>query len=307
MKQTVFDFKALDGVVLSGLLYEPEQTTKVAAIYLHGNGSNSVFYSTKKLNVIASALADKGITFFPFNNRGAHLLKKLNVELPDGSFERRMFGSAFELLEECRLDIDGALKELRGRGYETFFLIGASTGANKICIYNKLRPENNFLKYVLVAGGDDTGIYFEHFGKEKFEQLLKLSKEKTALGEGRAMVPQELVGEGMYYSFQSLGEMLDPNGDYNCFPFIDIDYEHELGLGSKPHFLEYSKIAKDHAIIYGDQDEYLPSGVESAISTIKHHSNKGAQIEYIAIPGADHGFMGKELQLAQSIADYLAE
>lgn len=48
------EFEATDGVVLNGLLYEPSTTTKSAAIFLHGNGGDSIF-ATPYLNAVIAA------------------------------------------------------------------------------------------------------------------------------------------------------------------------------------------------------------------------------------------------------------
>ena len=50
--------------------------------------------------------------------------------------ERKRFGMAYEKIKECIEDIDGAISFLKKHGYRKFYLAGASTGANKICVYN---------------------------------------------------------------------------------------------------------------------------------------------------------------------------
>ena len=48
-------------------------------------------------------------------------------------------GCAYERIRDCVLDIDGAVRELRRRGYRDITLIGHSTGANKIAVYDSLQ------------------------------------------------------------------------------------------------------------------------------------------------------------------------
>jgi len=45
MQTNLIQFSTTDHLLLPGLLYEPKQKTKKAAIFLHGNGSASVFYA----------------------------------------------------------------------------------------------------------------------------------------------------------------------------------------------------------------------------------------------------------------------
>ena len=76
-KPEFVEFGTKDGLSLPGLLYRARG--KAALIYLHGNGSSSVFYNETENRYLASALAKKNISTFYFNNRGAHLIKKLTV------------------------------------------------------------------------------------------------------------------------------------------------------------------------------------------------------------------------------------
>ncbi|MDP2692008.1 MAG: hypothetical protein Q8O88_00025 [bacterium] len=68
-----------DGLTLPGLFYEAPNSKK-AAIFLHGNESSSVFYSDDLREKQANALNSKGISYLLFNNRGAHYIKKLDVQ-----------------------------------------------------------------------------------------------------------------------------------------------------------------------------------------------------------------------------------
>jgi pimeloyl-ACP methyl ester carboxylesterase len=60
------------------------------------------------------------------------------------------------------------VRELRRRGYRDITLIGHSTGANKIAVYDHYKPRNSIKRYVLLGGGDDTGILYEHLGPRRF-------------------------------------------------------------------------------------------------------------------------------------------
>ena len=92
---------------------------------------------------------------------------------------------AHEKIKDCVLDIDGAVKFLQKLGYKEFYLAGSSTGANKICVYNHYKPKNIFKKYILICGGDDTGIYYSALGNKKFFKILNESKAKIKKGLGK--------------------------------------------------------------------------------------------------------------------------
>src|SRR5687768_10368683 len=127
-------FEATDGVDLGGLLYEPRRKTDRVAIFLHGTGGASIFDS-KRTNPLAETFVRNGIAYFPFNNRGANLMRWMRAK--KGQTRKLVGGGmAYELINDCVYDIDGAVKMLRRRGYRDLSLIGHSTGANKIAIYD---------------------------------------------------------------------------------------------------------------------------------------------------------------------------
>ncbi|HEX3068746.1 MAG TPA: hypothetical protein VHX14_09215, partial [Thermoanaerobaculia bacterium] len=79
-------FEAADDVALAGLLYEPPRATTRAIIWLHGLGG-SVFESGRT-NLLAQTFIDRGIAFFPFNNRGSGLARRAGSTLGGAAFER---------------------------------------------------------------------------------------------------------------------------------------------------------------------------------------------------------------------------
>src|SRR3989338_4860065 len=146
LKPEFVEIKTRDGLTLPGLFYAA-QKPKAVAIYLHGNGSASVFYNESKNHPLAAALARQRTSILYFNNRGAHVIKRLSVGTGQKR-PRRNYGMAYEKIKESIPDIDGAISFLKKRGYRKFYLIGTSTGANKICVYNYYKPKNVFNKYV---------------------------------------------------------------------------------------------------------------------------------------------------------------
>lgn len=304
MSLQLVEFRTDDGLPLPGLLFEPEPATKKVALYLHGNGSSSIFYSVEETTMMAKQLNKAGIAYFPFNNRGANLIHKLNRVTKEG-VEREPYGMVYELIHDCIQDIDGAVKYLKGLGYTTFYLIGSSTGANKICVYDHYKPKNIFSKYVLLSGGDDSGIYYEEFGEERFMKILKTAKSEISKGNGRMLVPVKLLGNDEWFSYQSILDIIDPDGDYNTFPFNDL--MNKLGLSSKPLFKYYSDITKPFLVLYGSEDEYCYGDVKRVVNTLKDHKNPKAKVEFKIMQGADHGFEGREQELANIVTDYLTE
>ncbi|MBI4217409.1 MAG: DUF1749 domain-containing protein [Parcubacteria group bacterium] len=296
MEPKFIEFQTKDGLTLPGLLYRGKKD-KAVVIYLHGNGSSSVFYDETKNRPLAFALTKKNISILYFNNRGAHIIKKLNVRR-DKKEERKYFGMAYEKIKECILDIDAAIVFLKKQGYRKFYLAGSSTGANKICVYNLYKPKNDVEKYVLLSGGDDTGICYHALGKLKFWKLLSEAKRKNKTKRGEEIIKGMLPD--YFFSYIGFFDIANPDGDYNVFPFYEV--LSKVKLSKKPLFRHFKSIKKPALIVYGDQDEYAWGNVPKIVKILKSYQPK---LVYKIIKGADHGFQNHKGQLANIIANWL--
>ncbi|MEK7579022.1 MAG: DUF1749 domain-containing protein [Patescibacteria group bacterium] len=292
------EIKTGDGLALPGLLYTSSKS-KSLAIFLHGNGSTSVFYDGNENRIFADALAKKGISTLFFNNRGAHIIKKLNVQKGKKK-DRKAFGMAHEKIRGCIEDIDGAVAFGKKRGFKSFYLIGLSTGANKICVYNYYKPRNQIRKYAIICGSDDTGIYYHQLGKAKFWKLLKLSKQRIVLKKGDELMPELLPNE--IFSNTGFRDIANPDGDYNVFPFYEV--LQKVKLSKKPLFRHFKSIKKPSLVVYGGKDEYAWGDVSKVVEILK---SKQPNFEYKIIKGANHGFVGYEHSLATTIASWLSQ
>lgn len=288
--------KTEDGPILPGLLYKATRSKKIA-IHLHGNGSTSVFYQDDQRDEQIKSLNKKGISFLLFNNRGANYIKNLDI-IKRRKRGRKRFGMAYEKIKDCIKDIDGAIKHLKKLGYRTFYLIGESTGANKICVYHYYKPKNKVSKYVLLGGSDDTGIYYNTLGRKRFFELLKESKKKIKKGKGEKIITELLPRE--IFSYIGFNDIANPDGDYNIFSFLEA--MKDLKLSKKRLFRHYKSINKPTLVIYGEKDEYAWGSVPKIVSILKKQK---PEFEYRIIKGADHGFSKKQKELSKIMSAWL--
>jgi pimeloyl-ACP methyl ester carboxylesterase len=279
-------FEASDGVSLAGLLFEPRRATDRAAIWLHGTGGSSVFES-KRTNVLADEFTSRGIAFFPFNNRGAHVVRRAGAGLG---------GSGFELIRDCVHDIDGAVRELRRRGFSELYLLGHSTGANKIAVYDSLRPRNRIKKYVLLGGADDTGLLVEQLGLHRFRTALRRAQP---LRRSEEIVPRALSPLPM--SWRAWYDVANPNGDYNAFPFFEAVSGPRLSR--KPLFRHLRTIRKPALYVYGENDEYVHPDVPTCAAALA--AILPPKSELVVIADSDHGFAGREGEVGRVVGDWL--
>lgn len=299
-KLKLIEFLNTEGIHLPGLLYEPTKKTKKVLINLHGNGSASVFYSVERSNTFGKYLNKAGISFLTFNNVGAHYIKKLKKTVGEEEEDIKL-GTAYELIKDCIKDIDGAVKYLRNLGYSEFYLMGHSTGANKICVYNYYKPKNVFSKYILVSGGDDTGIFYKFMGKKKFNFALKKCRKFIDEGRGEKLIPKYLMD--YIISYKSFYDTINPDGDYNIFPFNEV--MNSLELSKKKLFREIKSIKIPTIVIYGENDEYCYGNVSKCLDIINEAVGRKGNFNFEIIKDADHSFHGKEKELINAIVAWL--
>lgn len=291
---------ATDGLMLPALYYSASDGSP-AVIWLHGMGTTGSFYAVERMNTLASVLMESGMSFLALNNRGAGFLQDIKFVDDAGDYQKTTQGTSHELIADCVKDIDGAVKFLTDRGHSDLFLVGHSTGANKICVYNSKKPANPFRGYVLFGGGDDTGLFYEQLGKDRFFDLMQESKLKVEQGQGSRLVPVRYeVGP---FSYQSLDDILDPDGDYNTFPYIE--FTKGVKLSTKALFHEFKTISKPSLVIYGSEDKYCPPSATEAEKILASVTPYPDLFTFELIPGSDHSAHGHESELAKALTHWI--
>jgi len=282
-------FETSDGVALAGLLYEPKRSTKRAIIWLHGGGGSSVFESSRT-NVLAELFVANGMAFFPFNNRGSAIVRRAG----DG-----FGGAAFERIRDCVPDIDAAIRELWRRGYRDITLAGHSTGANKIAVYDHYKPRNRARRYILLAGGDDTGLLYNELGARRFRALLAKAKVKIKT-RGRL---ESLPHTAAIMSWRAFYAVANPAGDYNVFPFFELISGTKLS--HRKVFRYVSGIRKPALYIYGENDQYCFGDVRQCVAILSRYVNERAEI--VVMRDADHGFGRFEENLCIIMSNWISD
>jgi len=279
-------------VELAGLLYEPPRPAGRAIVWLHGTGGASIFDS-RRTNLLAAAFTRRGFAFFPFNNRGAHLLRRLRMRR--GLLSKSVGGGmAYERIRDCVHDLDGAARFIRARGYRDLTVAGHSTGANKIAVYDHYKPRNPFRRYALLAGGDDTGLIYDQLGPRRFASTIATARARIAAHRGEELVPRSIYSLPM--SWTSWYDMANPDGDYNVFPFLEV--LRKVRLSRRPRFRHVKGIRKPSLYLYGERDEYCFGDVPGCVAALAAALAARPNAELAVMAEADHGFSGHEAELA---------
>jgi len=288
----VVRFETGDGLDLAGLLYEPKRRTTRAVIFLHGTGGASVFES-RRTNLLADVFTRNGVAYFAFNNRGAGVMKRFGSEWQ---------GSAYERIRECVFDIDGAVRMLRRRGYRDLTLVGHSTGANKVAVYDHYKQRNFIKRYVLLAGGDDTGLAYAHLGDRKFAATLTKARAMIKAKRGDELLPRGLSPIEPI-SWRAWYDMANPDGDYNVFPFLEV--MRDVRLSRRPRFRFVRGIRKPALVLYGERDEFCYDDVPRCVAILADAIGAKTNFDLAIMEGAGHGFGGFEEELGELILNWI--
>jgi len=175
-------FKTDDNERLHGLLLTPQnQPSDLALVFVHGVAMN--FY-LPPLVTFGQELAACGYHSFVINTRGHDWISRVGNLTKFG-------GSAYELLEDCLPDLDGALAYLKEQGYRRFVFIGHSLGAIKSIIYQGTRRRDDVVG--IVSCSAPRQFYSERAARQPgFREVI--DKAEALIAEGKA---DELLSIGV--------------------------------------------------------------------------------------------------------------
>ena len=287
-----------DGFEFSLVYFTPErQANDDIVVYIHGNGSANALKDVRKVNAMASRFAENDIDFIISNNRGSNYIEQHKQK--KGDFETKVFtGMAYEKISDSQYDIDGILQYVVNKGYKNIYLLGASTGANKIAVYDKyVATKPKELKgYIFAAGGDDIGLRRKLLWG-KLSNSLEVIRKYVEEGKGAELVDTSIYPTKHPLSYGSLLEMLEESSDYNVFNY------HTATIGQAA-FKTLKQIKHPSFFIYGSNDDTTYVDVDTAVSYLKNELSENSN-EFSVIEGADHNFKGYESILVDEIVRWI--
>ncbi|MCL4338308.1 DUF1749 domain-containing protein [Patescibacteria group bacterium] len=140
-----------DGLELDTLLFEPKRRTRRAIIHIHGITSH--YLQNHFIANMSRVYPENGYSFMTFNNRGHDYIADV-IKTGMVGTDRVQKGSAFDILEECILDIDPIIEYLKSKDYDEFILQGHSLGVLKACYYLSTKKNNPISSTILLSPMD---------------------------------------------------------------------------------------------------------------------------------------------------------
>jgi pimeloyl-ACP methyl ester carboxylesterase len=271
-----------DGLRLDGALRAVDDgrvRKKPAVIVLHGVGGN--FYSQGTLDPTIQGLYVAGYPSLAVNTRGHDSV--FGAQL--GTVRKRL-GAAYEIVDECRLDIAAWIKFLVSRGHERVILLGHSLGAIK-AVY--AQANDRHAEVIAVMAVSPPRLSYTAFMN---------APESVQFFESMS-IARELVKEGA-------GDELFTAK----FPFpllITADsYIDKYGPAERYNILELAPLLKCPALFVYGTKELAQGGIAfasmpEALGKLPAHAIR----DFVTVDGADHFYAGVQEQLAGRVGQWL--
>ena len=293
MEQKVFYYpvvkvKTKDGLVLHGLLHTPQEKTKRVIVHVHGT-SGSFYWSDYYNNIFQVALTNN-FSYLQTNNRGSGVF-----EYEDGTIPH---GAALEKYEDSILDLDAWLEFCIQRGFIEIILEAHSFGNEKVIYYMNKGKYKEYVKGIVLLGFNDSvgtqGRYEKKIGKKYLTEAQELVKE----GKGMSFLSDIFGGIA--------GEVPITADSYLNFYSEGSELSKTMPLRLGRDLLMYRNIKVPILAVIGDNEEgeYTIIPIKKAME-LMHKENPLTDSHQIS--NCNHGFNGKEKELAQIINNFLVK
>lgn len=253
---------------LDGFWVTGARRARVLLLFVHGMGGN--FYRSVSKKEMMRQAPRRGIDVLSFNNRG---------------YEKDV---AHERFADCLADLDAAIGFGREQGYRRFVLLGHSTGCQKIAYHQAVRRDPRVAALVLAAIGDDYAICRRDLGS-RYGYWVRRARALVQAGRGDTV----LSGRGcLGFSARRFLSIADPRqAEARLFDF------------SGP-MREFRRIACPTLAVLPANEEFACMPVPRMAQILCERS-RARRFTTTIIPGADHGFHGREAETTRVILDWL--
>lgn len=279
-----------DGIPLEGLFFKPKRKSGVAALWVSGL-TGRFSGSPERTLALAKILGSRGIAFAVFDHRGQGTINFLRKKLRKKT-KYILAGTTFERFEHCVYDIDAVIQFLRKKGYKKIFLLGHSTGANKIAYYYWKTNGRGVAGLVLLGPLSDIPVLKKDLGR-KYRLAIKWAEAMVKKGKRKVLLPPSFVGDAFWAAERFLSIAREGSRE-DTFPYYN----------PRRKFYWAKKIRVPVLMLIGREEQHADRPVAEILEAFKKQIS-GRFFSGKIIKGADHGFAEKEKELARTIANWI--
>ncbi|MBW3599339.1 MAG: alpha/beta fold hydrolase [Planctomycetes bacterium] len=276
---------ASDGLRLDGSLHRSAKTAAKAptdaVILLHGVGGN--FYSSSLLEAFLDPLMSRGVAVLRVNTRGHDGL--FTAKTNQGP---RRFGAAYEIVDECRLDIAAWREFLLEQGFARIALAGHSLGAIKAVYAAAHAPAETFARIAALSPPRLSYQLFRKGGDTTFRKTISVAE--CCVEDGR---PEELMQVRFPVPLViSAASYVDKYGRQERYDIL----KHIPKLPCPALFLYGAKELAGGGAAFAGMDRLVAEA-----------AREGQSLTVRAIPDADHFYNGVQAAAAEAAAQWLCK
>ncbi len=288
MKVDFIRFKATDSVELRGWLSNQEGNSCV--IHMHGMSGNG--YENYFLDNLRVMFEKNNISFFTIDSRGSGIYNSFWMSGKENAWGEgtKLGGSAYEIFEESKFDIQGAINYLETLGKTKFILMGHSLGGSKVVSFLASEKSSDVIGAILLAPTDMVGWANTDPNNQKY---LLNAKQLIADGKG-----EELVGAECWLDKTPLSAQTYPT---ICEAGIAVDI-----YGEKAGISPLGNVDLPMLIVYGDIDIgiiKIDGSMDKWLERVNKIKNKNTQIS--VIKNASHSFKKHEVEMTEAVEKFI--
>lgn len=177
--------KTSDGIYFKGLISEPAVKSDTIIIHIHGMAGS--FYLNNFYKNMHDYYPQNNIAFLATQNRGSNTIEQFPSETGT-----KTIGNAYEIFEECVLDIQAWVDFAKSIGYTKIWLQGHSLGPSKIVHYMATKNTNDIEGLILISPSEMNGLVHDEIGQKDFDKLYPEAMELVKDGKANELLSNVL-------------------------------------------------------------------------------------------------------------------
>lgn len=281
-----------DDLRLMGVHYEP-QSKDIAVLSIHGMSGNVIenYFG----NVLGKTLSENGIGFIFAHNRGYnHVNDIATSKLQEkGGYKTVRIGVNYEIFEDCLLDIDAWIEEVKKLGYKKIILLGHSLGCNKVIYYFSQRKPSDVIGIILASPPDMVGQLKPDY-QPNSNEMYDEAKANVAKGEPRKLL------SGMLWDWYNLSSQTFLS------LFTEGNNADNLPVMRNPEV--WSQLASINVPILafmGEYDDIAIRRLSEDLELIKKKAVGTKAFSQTMIPRASHVYDGQEEAVSKEVVNWI--
>lgn len=280
VRTTTSDGHRLDGALIAPSPVQNRLCRLDACLFLHGVGGN--FYAGNLFDFIGQKLCERGTAVLRANTRGHD-----SISIVWGSTGPVRQGAAYEVVDQCRLDIVAWLQFLKARNFQRIGLIGHSLGAIKAIYSQALEPHPDVLSIIACSPPRlSYSAFMNSEAQPRFFESIANAREHLDRGQPETLF-QATFPFPILITAAGYLDKYGPEERYNILKVVD--------RVTCPLLLTYGQLELERGGI-------AFAGMPEAILERRQPTQS---LQVATIPGADHAYTGVYESLTDAILNWL--